>query len=334
VKETNPTEFQIISPGQRKNGINSGGGVYSVQGESAAVVTEWVQFIRDEIQGSLTRNVAASSSFKSSSKQMGNATSPTFRTLTPEQLQRVHIHNPTCADCNATNPDWVSLNLCICICIQCSGVHRQLGTHISKVRSLTLDIWSENVISLLYLIGNERANKVWEASVQESDAGVLKPTQFSSRQEREGFIRHKYVQGSFIKSTYSDIRVALLSSAKKGDYLRAYSLLATCSQRCAENSGGGEENDSGASFVLNSCVSDADNKTALHFAVEGFYNENLDSMQLCTDRSHSKYKLLIELLCLWGANSRELLDDKAQSAFSMAVALHCDEVVHIMDQYS
>lgn len=39
------------------------------------------------------------------------------------------------------DPEWASLNLGILMCIECSGVHRNLGSHISKVRSLGLDDW-------------------------------------------------------------------------------------------------------------------------------------------------------------------------------------------------
>lgn len=49
--------------------------------------------------------------------------------------------NDICADCGQQRPDWASLNLGTLICIECSGIHRNLGSHISRVRSLDLDDW-------------------------------------------------------------------------------------------------------------------------------------------------------------------------------------------------
>lgn len=80
-----------------------------------------------------------------------------------EQLRLVD-GNTTCADCGAPDPDWASLNLGVLLCIQCSGVHRQLGVHISKVRSTTLDVkvWEPSVMALFTATGNTFANRVWE----------------------------------------------------------------------------------------------------------------------------------------------------------------------------
>ena len=55
--------------------------------------------------------------------------------------------NKKCADCKARGPRWVSTNLGCFICIRCSGIHRNLGTHISKVRSTTLDRWTIEQVS-------------------------------------------------------------------------------------------------------------------------------------------------------------------------------------------
>ncbi|CAD7705320.1 unnamed protein product [Ostreobium quekettii] len=81
-----------------------------------------------------------------------------------EQLQHV-AGNKICADCGAADPEWASTNLGILICIECSGIHRQLGVHISKVRSLKLDVrvWTDSLLQLFQQLGNEFGNSLWES---------------------------------------------------------------------------------------------------------------------------------------------------------------------------
>jgi hypothetical protein len=56
-----------------------------------------------------------------------------FRALRAEDLSQLGAQNPVCCDCGTLAPEWVSLNLGVLLCITCSGVHRSLGTHVSKV---------------------------------------------------------------------------------------------------------------------------------------------------------------------------------------------------------
>ena len=51
----------------------------------------------------------------------------------PLEVLRSIPGNDSCADCGARDPDWASLNLAVLLCIECSGFHRNLGVHISKV---------------------------------------------------------------------------------------------------------------------------------------------------------------------------------------------------------
>lgn len=56
--------------------------------------------------------------------------------------------NEKCADCGALEPEWACTNLGILVCIECSGIHRSLGVHVSKVRSVVLDKWEPDAIEV------------------------------------------------------------------------------------------------------------------------------------------------------------------------------------------
>lgn len=77
--------------------------------------------------------------------------------------------NKHCADCKtAQHPRWASWNIGVFLCIRCSGIHRGMGTHISKVRSVDLDSWTDMHLENLIKWGNKRANKYWEAKLPEN----------------------------------------------------------------------------------------------------------------------------------------------------------------------
>ncbi|XP_066480097.1 arf-GAP with Rho-GAP domain, ANK repeat and PH domain-containing protein 3 isoform X2 [Tiliqua scincoides] len=103
--------------------------------------------------------------------------------------------NRFCADCHALSPDWASVNLCVVICKQCAGQHRSLGSSISKVQSLKLDtsIWSNEMVQLFIMLGNEQVNRFWAAHLPPSEA--LYPD--ASAEQRRDFITCKYRYGHY-----------------------------------------------------------------------------------------------------------------------------------------
>ncbi|XP_035250203.1 arf-GAP with GTPase, ANK repeat and PH domain-containing protein 1 isoform X7 [Anguilla anguilla] len=156
--------------------------------------------------------------------------------------------NSHCVDCEAQNPDWASLNLGALICIECSGIHRNLGTHLSRVRSLDLDEWPLELIKVMSSIGNELANSVWEANAQ----GRIKPAPDSSREERERWIRAKYEQKLFLPGlSCSEMALGqqLLRATAEED-LRAVVLLLA----------------HGSRDQVNETCGEGDGRTALHLA--------------------------------------------------------------------
>lgn len=82
------------------------------------------------------------------------------------------------------DPRWASWNLGVFVCIRCSGIHRGMGTHISRVKSVDLDSWTEEQMASILSWGNARANKYWEAK--------LAPGHAPSESKIENFIRTKY----------------------------------------------------------------------------------------------------------------------------------------------
>ncbi|KAK9935709.1 hypothetical protein M0R45_022797 [Rubus argutus] len=103
--------------------------------------------------------------------------------------------NDLCAECSSPEPDWASLNLGILLCIECSGAHRNLGVHISKVRSLTLDVkvWEPTIVDLFCNLGNAYCNSVLDDS-NAMKTSLSKPGPKDAIQHKEIFIQAKYVE--------------------------------------------------------------------------------------------------------------------------------------------
>ncbi|KAG0488230.1 hypothetical protein HPP92_007041 [Vanilla planifolia] len=189
-------------------------------------------------ESSLERNFAVGTSDRSSrtSQQRFNV-----KHEKPLDLLRKVCGNDICADCGAPDPDWASLNLGILVCIECSGVHRNLGVHISKVRSLTLDVkaWEPSVISLFQSLGNTFANSVWEELLPSTSNGncdgassfnnidrkqpyipIVKPKHTDPISIKEKFIHAKYSEKSFVRKSKND-QYNILATQQMWDSVRA-----------------------------------------------------------------------------------------------------------------
>ena len=105
--------------------------------------------------------------------------------------------NSKCCDCGNEDPKWASINLGITLCIACSGVHRSLGVHYSKVRSLTLDVWEPEILRVMTELGNDVVNRVYEANIPK-DEKTERATDNCEISVREAWIRAKYIDKKFV----------------------------------------------------------------------------------------------------------------------------------------
>ncbi|XP_032196291.1 stromal membrane-associated protein 1 isoform X1 [Mustela erminea] len=114
--------------------------------------------------------------------------------------------NKYCADCEAKGPRWASWNIGVFICIRCAGIHRNLGVHISRVKSVNLDQWTPEQIQCMQDMGNTKARLLYEANLPEN---FRRP---QTDQAVEFFIRDKYE-----KKKYYDKNAIAITNISSSD---------------------------------------------------------------------------------------------------------------------
>ncbi|NWH52617.1 SMAP2 protein, partial [Fregata magnificens] len=109
--------------------------------------------------------------------------------------------------CLVAGPRWASWNIGVFICIRCAGIHRNLGVHISRVKSVNLDQWTQEQIQCMQEMGNGKANRLYEAYLPEN---FRRPQ--TDQQAVESFIRDKYE-----KKKYMDRSIDINAFRKEKD---------------------------------------------------------------------------------------------------------------------
>lgn len=235
IKLLDSSDNNTVDIGSRKNCfrvINAQGVEHVFQSFTPADANEWVKALFEAGQmiafskqnndthsnnatmGQETLSIKNKGSTLTSDKGTGKVlplyNNPRVRRVSSVSLSLLHVvqhtdpSNMVCSDCGSTEQvEWISLNLLVVFCIQCSSCHRSLGTSISKVRSLRLDSFTGESRALVHHINNKKVNSVYEANLTPN----VKPSPLSSNEARLEFITNKYM-----KKVYVDPKVKKNSS--------------------------------------------------------------------------------------------------------------------------
>lgn len=174
--------------------------------------------------------------------------------------------NDRCVDCRTTKdrPTWLSTNLGVLVCIECSGIHRDLGVHVSRIQSLTLDNINTSQLLIAHNMGNDFFNEIFEVKLRQLellaadiaspnstfDTPRLKPN--SSMEQRCEFIKTKYLHKKFCQNIHRDDleRTKSLKQAVINKDLKQLVQLF------------------GEGFDIASCVSEQNQDTSIHLALK------------------------------------------------------------------
>jgi len=122
--------------------------------------------------------------------------------------------NKECADCNSKTPRWASITFGTFVCLRCSGQHRQLQVHITKIKSVNLDKWKPEMVEMYKYVNNSIINAYWEANLPPH---FNKPGQSASSHEVESFIRDKYINKRWVDNGTPDPATLYWNDRKKFD---------------------------------------------------------------------------------------------------------------------
>uniref|UniRef100_A0A8C2JAV9 ArfGAP with SH3 domain, ankyrin repeat and PH domain 1b n=1 Tax=Cyprinus carpio TaxID=7962 RepID=A0A8C2JAV9_CYPCA len=239
--------------------------------------------------------------------------------------------NEMCCDCGAPDPKWLSTNLGILTCIECSGIHREMGVHISRIQSIELDKLGTSELLLAKNVGNSSFNEIMEGNLP---CPSPKPTPASDMTVRKEFINAKYVDHKFARKTCSSAAAKmseLFEAIRSHDLLALIQVYAEGVELMEPLPEGGQE---GGETALHYAVKTADH-TSLHLV--DFLVQNSGNLDKQTERGNTAlhYCCLYEKheclkLLLRGKPATDITNQNGETALDVArrmKIIQCEEAL-------
>ncbi|XP_030623058.1 arf-GAP with SH3 domain, ANK repeat and PH domain-containing protein 1 [Chanos chanos] len=239
--------------------------------------------------------------------------------------------NEACCDCGAADPKWLSTNLGILTCIECSGIHREMGVHISRIQSMELDKLGTSELLLAKNIGNSSFNEIMEGNLPYP---TPKPTPSSDMTVRKEFINAKYVDHKFARKTCTSAAAKmseLFEAVRSRDLLSLVQVYAEGVELMEPLPDGGQE---GGETALHYAVRTADH-TSLHLV--DFLIQNSGNLDKQTERGNTAlhYCCMFEKheclkLLLRGKPTTDITNQNGETALDVARRMRnsqCEEAL-------
>uniref|UniRef100_A0A9J8D3N0 ArfGAP with SH3 domain, ankyrin repeat and PH domain 1 n=1 Tax=Cyprinus carpio carpio TaxID=630221 RepID=A0A9J8D3N0_CYPCA len=234
--------------------------------------------------------------------------------------------NEMCCDCGAPDPKWLSTNLGILTCIECSGIHREMGVHISRIQSIELDKLGTSELLLAKNVGNSSFNEIMEGNLPLCMANV--------KINDHIFINAKYVDHKFARKTCSSAAAKmseLFEAIRSHDLLALIQVYAEGVELMEPLPEGGQE---GGETALHYAVKTADH-TSLHLV--DFLVQNSGNLDKQTERGNTAlhYCCLYEKheclkLLLRGKPATDITNQNGETALDVArrmKIIQCEEAL-------
>ncbi|XP_077349476.1 arf-GAP with SH3 domain, ANK repeat and PH domain-containing protein 1 isoform X4 [Lithobates pipiens] len=243
--------------------------------------------------------------------------------------------NYVCCDCGSQDPTWLSTNLGILTCIECSGIHREMGVHISRIQSLELDKLGTSELLLAKNVGNNSFNEIMEGNLPTPSP---KPTPSSDMTARKEYITAKYVEHKYSRkmcTSGAEKLSELLEAVKSRDLLALIQVYAEGVELMEPLVESGQLQEPG--------------ETALHFAVRTADQTSLPLVDFIVqncgnlDKPNSKGNTALHYCCIYnkpeclklllrGKPTIDLVNQLGETAFDTAKRLKASQCEELLSQ--